>query len=110
MYPKTRPLISKALREAARGKSCVRCDTPYSSQGCHYTGLRQHEFGKGVGIKGHDLMQADLCTPCHQYFDIETIHKSIEKSEEFFMCIARTVIRRYNEGVIVIKKENKQHD
>jgi len=99
---KHNPLISKALRDAARGKECKRCQRPVSSVGCHYVGPRQHEYGKGARIKGHDFCVAQLCDKCHKYFDLDTQHKDYLKSEEFLHYIMLTFIERYEEGVIKV--------
>lgn len=55
-----------SLRKSARGQECMNCgrltDTVILA---HYSGLRQHSFGKGRGIKGDDYMAAGQCLECH---------------------------------------------
>jgi hypothetical protein len=103
MLEKQNPLKSEVLRRAARDNICVRCFRGNSTVGCHYTGLRQHDYGKGKGIKCTDLAIADLCNDCHRYFDVDIVYKSIDKSEEFLHCIMLTIIRRHKEGIIKIE-------
>ncbi len=67
---------------------------------CHYTGLRQHSYGKGRGLKPDDIATADLCRTCHIYVDNPTERKSIERSEDFLHCILLTAIRRLADGVL----------
>jgi hypothetical protein len=67
---------------------------------CHYTGLRQHFYGKGTRIKCSDVATADLCGACHIYFDQPDTRKSVERSEEFLHCILMTLIRRLQDGVL----------
>ena len=101
MLPKDNPWRSKKYTDAAAGQSCVRC---YVNDGtvvaCHYTGLRQHSYGKGRSIKGSDIGTADLCSICHIYLDNPTERKSIERSEDFLHCILLTQIRRIADGVL----------
>ncbi len=86
---------SKKYRNAAAGQACVRCwmlnETVVAA---HYTGLRQHLYGKGRSIKCSDIATADLCHDCHAWFDQPTERKSTERSEEFLHCILMTIIRR----------------
>ncbi len=92
---------SKKLLKAAKDQSCVRCGADDGTiVGCHYTGLRQHIYGKGRGIKCHDLCVADLCSECHVFFDQPTERKSIESSEDFQHCIILTMVRRFEQGVL----------
>lgn len=103
MLAKSKPLRSKKLRDAANDQPCVRCGIKGTVVLAHYTGLRQHEHGKGRGIKCDDWLGADLCMACHQYFDAPWSRKSIEASEEFLHLIARTWRRRIAEGLIKVE-------
>lgn len=86
---------SRKYLDAAEGQSCVRCGKQDGTiVGCHYTGLRQHTYGKGRGIKCSDAATADLCMECHAYFDQPQQRKSVDASEEFLHCIMLTIIRR----------------
>ena len=85
--------------------NCGACDGTVVA--AHYTGLRQQAFGKGTGIKGHDLLIADLCRECHENFDRHATSifrdkpmRQIDQSEQFLYCVAQTLIRRVQEGVL----------
>lgn len=91
------------LRKAARDEPCVRCGRIGSTVLAHYCGLRQHDYGKGTGLKGHDAIGADLCNgpgSCHEYFDTYESDNDVERSEEFLHLVALTIIRRFERGTI----------
>lgn len=97
------------LREAAKGQSCVRCGaTDDTVVLAHYSGEWQHRFGKGMGIKGHDIAGADLCAGCHKFFDeYESQSGASEgwrtaRSDEFLAACMLTVIRRIQQGIIKV--------
>jgi hypothetical protein len=87
------------LRNAAEGRTCVRCGAPDAVL-AHYSGPRQHAYGKGRGIKGHDAVAAMLCSVCHSWFDEYKDGNTVERSEEFLHYVALTIIRLFNSGVI----------
>ncbi len=98
---KQRTWRSPKYLNAAKGQYCVKC---FADDGtivaAHYTGLRQHIYGKGRSVKGSDILTADLCWSCHEYFDNPDERKSIRRSEEFLNCIAITLMRRLEQGVL----------
>jgi hypothetical protein len=107
---KTEIIRSRKLLNAAEGQACVNCgvrdDTVVA---CHYEGIRAHTFGKGKGIKPHDLCVADLCYKCHNLFDgKKTSHfkdkylRKIDASEQFMFCVLQTLIRRVKQGVLSV--------
>lgn len=91
------------ITKASNGSTCVRCggDHAYS---CHYNGPRQHDYGKGRGIKANDLATAELCQECDLIFiegsKVENCANKWERSEEFLHLIMLTNIRRMENGVI----------
>lgn len=99
---------SQKLLSAARGQSCVNCGASDGTVvAAHYQGMRQHQFGKGRGIKPHDLCIADLCARCHQEFDTsvgsvfsDVYVRKIDLSERFLFCILMTLLRRVRDGVL----------
>jgi len=102
---------SKKYLRGAKEQSCVRCGCNNGTTvGAHYTGLRSHLYGKGTGTKVHDVLIADLCMQCHEYFDVPRAPKhntqhnlnwmKTEMSEEFLHCVALTLIRRCEQGII----------
>ena len=103
---------SKKYLRGAEGQSCTRCNTNDGTiVAAHYQGLRSHLYGKGTGTKVHDVLVADLCCKCHEYFDSpnlglthNTEHnrnwKKTEMSEEFLHCVALTILRRVYDGIL----------
>lgn len=77
----------------AKDQTCVLCGSDHGVVSAHYTGPRQHSYGKGRGVKGSDLITAHLCHDCHKDFDTPMSRKSIEQSEEFLHAVALTIIR-----------------
>jgi hypothetical protein len=84
----------------AKNYPCIRCGKDGETRGCHYNGIRQHQYGKGRGIKCADNMIADFCQSCDDLLSEKNYplweggSKSIERSEEFLHWIAMTAIRR----------------
>lgn len=108
MIGKTNPIRSKKLMAASNGRPCSYCGIQDGTiVRAHYTGFRQHQYGKGRSIKGHDLIAADLCQSCHAAFDGmqmgdgETrLERSIDQSEKFLHCVALTLVADYHEGLL----------
>lgn len=58
--------MTKAERDAAKGQPCMNCHRVFETVVlAHYSGQRQHAFGKGRGIKGNDKAAAPQCMECH---------------------------------------------
>lgn len=90
------------LTQKANGKTCIRCGAS-DAYACHYNGQRQYAYGKGRGIKAHDMATAEFCHRCDQLFSEG--QKAIwmsqdERSEEFLHWITMTNIRRFKSGVL----------
>lgn len=82
------------IRAAARDQSCVRCGVEDGTVVlAHYTGPRQHAFGKGKGVKGSDAVGAFLCHRCHRHMDEYVDGNTVERSEEFLYLCALTWMR-----------------
>jgi len=94
---------SKKLTQSAKGKTCIRCGAP-DAYACHYNGPRQHAYGKGRSIKGHDLASAEFCHSCDQQFSEGVMPNDCinkwDKSEMFLHLIMLTNIRRWENGDI----------
>lgn len=90
---------NKKTLALANGESCVRCGVNDGTIcSCHYTGFRQHELGKGYGMKCNDLATAFLCHKCHTEMDQPKERKSVEASEDFLFCVIKTIIRKEENG------------
>ena len=95
------------ITKSANGQMCVRCG---SNDGTicarHYNGLRQHMYGKGKGIKCHDIASAELCAECDSLFsegvsveyDDGRAGKSTTRSEAFLHYCMLTNIARLERG------------
>jgi len=91
------------LTKASKGRTCINCgaDDAYA---CHYNGPRQHQYGKGRGIKAHDMATAELCHTCDQMFTEGSTSPAWankwERSEDFLHLIMMTNIRRFDDGIL----------
>lgn len=92
------------IRKSAKGQYCIRCGAPPDTvRACHYNGFRQHTYGKGRGIKCHDLASAELCFNCDQLFSegkLDFFDSKLDRSEQFLHLCMLTNIRRFENGVI----------
>lgn len=106
---RTHYIESPLLLRSSKDQACVRCGKRDGTVvGCHYVGQRQHIYGKGKSVKGHDCLTADLCQTCHAHFDQPANDRTKdERSEEFLHCIALTMVRRLQRGVLVVAPESK---
>ena len=85
----------------AKDMPCIRCQREGETRACHYNGVRQHDFGKGRGIKCADEATAEFCHKCDQRFTEgstdEMWTNKWERSEEFMFWVIMTAIRRNSE-------------
>lgn len=99
-------LESKIMADARSGLSCILCGTQDGTVcGRHYNGLRQHQYGKGRGIKCHPFLVADLCASCDADFQEGAVSRNDfvamqQYSEEFQHWCLMSLIRRQERGVI----------
>ena len=97
-------LEARVMKDARSGKPCIRCGKSDGTVcGRHYNGLRQHQYGKGRGIKCHWSMVADFCNGCDGEFQEGSVPKAdfvsrVEYSEEFQHWCTMSLIRREKEG------------
>jgi hypothetical protein len=98
---------SKRITQAAKDRSCANCGINDGTiVRAHYSGMRQHQYGKGRGIKGHDCVAADLCLVCHGKFDNYEMGEGdtkelrhIDQSEQFLHLCVMTLIKDIEEGI-----------
>lgn len=115
LIPKSQPIrsdktlayLETRVMEDARSPQnpCIRCGAIGSTCGRHYNGLRQHQYGKGRGIKCHPFLVADFCSACDAEFQEGAAKKSdlqarIEYSEEFQHWCLMTMLRREERGIV----------
>lgn len=92
------------LTDKSKGATCVRCEAPHAYS-CHYNGIYQHIYGKGMGTKCHDIATAEFCHQCDRLFSEglnTTFPNHMQKNEQFLHYILLTTIRRFNEGVLIL--------
>lgn len=90
------------ITKSANGKTCINCGG-YNAYACHYNGTYQHQYGKGRGIKAHDMASAELCHQCDQIFTEGSTKGFIDKIDrdcQFLHLIMLTNIRRFDSGVL----------
>lgn len=90
------------ITKAAKGQSCIRCGAP-DAYAAHYNGTYQHQYGKGRGIKAHDIATAEFCHRCDQQFSegvMDNWETKDERDAEFLHWITMTNIRRFKEGAL----------
>ena len=85
---------------------CVNCNAmDRTIAATHITGIRAAEFGKS------DLLVADLCHQCRvsfgenkeSYLSDSRIRK-IDQSERLLACVARTLVRRMKQGILLLQE------
>ena len=105
----------KRYHEFVATLPCANCEVEGWTQVAHYQGLRGDAFGRGMGIKAHDLMVAPLCVVregdkgCHARFDDNEIGdipgetrfvNKVARSELFLFWVAQTLIAGHAAGRI----------
>ena len=99
-------LKNKIMAHARSGLSCIRCRKNDGTVcGRHYNGQRQHQYGKGRGIKCHPFAVSDFCNDCDADFQEGSVCKSNPTardiySEEFLHWCMMSMIRRAEHGII----------
>jgi len=99
-------LADKIMKHARSGLPCIRCGKQDGTVcGRHYNGIRQHQYGKGRGIKCSPLVVADFCNECDGDFQEGSVCKSNPTardiySEEFQHWTIMSLIRRQEQGII----------
>lgn len=105
---KEAPIRSEKYRRGAKGAPCrfrgptCNCD-PSTSQFAHANGAA---FGKGAGIKAHDIAGIDACSDCHHYIDVGHGTNPLISDAEFWKLIARgiveTMVDRIRRNIVII--------
>lgn len=93
------------LTKASKGKECIRCQA-LDAYSCHYNGTYQNQYGKGRGLKGHDMTTAEFCFGCDRRFSegVTAGFKSkADRDAQFLHWVTMTNIRRFNEGVLKVE-------
>lgn len=89
-----RPIRSSKVLRSAKGQPCAArfpgiCNgNPETTVWAHLNG---HAFGKGMGIKAHDILGFWCCSDCHRYYDVGHGTKPILTDNELVTSILAAV-------------------
>lgn len=100
-----KPLVSKKIRNSARGESC----TVNVAGVCNYdsaTTVLAHlpDESKGMGKKADDLSACYACSACHDVLDRRRYDQDFEDYREWYMrrAMVRTWRRLVDLGIIKV--------
>lgn len=100
-----KPLVSKKIRNSARGESC----TVNVAGVCNYdsaTTVLAHlpDESKGMGKKADDLSACYACAACHDVLDRRRYDQDFEDHREWYMrrAMVRTWRRLVDLGIIKV--------
>lgn len=73
---------------------------------CHLNGAA---FGKGAGVKAHDVLGFDGCSSCHAYYDVGHGTRPLLTNDQLLECVLGAVcesyVRRILAGVIIVPRD-----
>jgi hypothetical protein len=102
---------SKVLR-SAKGQPCAArfpgiCNNnPETTVWAHLNG---HAFGKGMGVKAHDILGFHACAACHAYLDTGHGTRPLISTETLLECVLRGVtetwVRLIRAGIIFVPED-----
>lgn len=100
---------SRKVLNSARGQPCsgrfptICNNDPETTVWAHLNG---HAFGKGMGIKAHDILGLHLCDACHRYLDVGHGTRPILSNEELLLCVLEGVtttwVRLIRDGIVIV--------
>jgi hypothetical protein len=100
---------SRKVLDSARGQPCSArfpgiCNgNPETTVWAHLNG---HAFGKGAGIKAHDILGFHACSSCHFYYDVGHGTHPILRDDELIMLVLRGVcdtwVRLIRMGIVIV--------
>lgn len=100
---------SQKVIASAKGAPCSArfpgiCNgNPETTVWCHLNG---HAFGKGAGIKAHDVLGFAGCSSCHAYLDTGHGTKPLISTDTLLECVLSAVCESYvrliTSGVITV--------
>ena len=97
MIPKSKPMVSKKLRDSARGEECTmngpECNyNPETVVLCH---SNRYEHGKGKGLKADDREAFYGCSGCNFWFD--SVSASKDYKDELYRAAKEKTHERMRE-------------
>lgn len=102
MIPKRQPIVSKKIRNFARGQDCA-VRIPGICNHDPETTVLAHINGGGMGMKTDDTEAAHCCSACHDEIDRRTIQIEADKVEIYHLRGAIETRRRlFDAGLLKI--------
>lgn len=106
------PIRSKKVLNSARGQECAGrfpgiCNhNPETVVWAHLNGAA---FGKGMGIKAHDVLGMHLCGSCHTYLDVGHGTKPLISTDTLLECVlsavCETYVRLITAGIVIVPQD-----
>ena len=91
---------SRALLDLAhRVTECQICGR--HSPGCEPSHANWSEYGKGMGLKAHDVFHAALCHDCHVLLDQGAEWTREERKEKWQAAFVNTLLLYFRNGWLV---------
>jgi Protein of unknown function (DUF1364) len=115
----SKPIRSRKVLNSARGQPCsarfpgICCGDNETTVWAHLNG---HAFGKGMGIKAHDVLGFHACYACHQYYDVGHGTRALLDQVTLLECVigavTETYVRLIVAGILVVPldAETASHD
>lgn len=103
---------SSKILASAKGQTCAArffgiCNG--NAETTVWAHLNGAAFGKGMGIKAHDILGFYACSDCHAYYDFGHGRRPLISEEALLECILSAVCESYvrlvNAGIIVIPRD-----
>jgi hypothetical protein len=100
---------SQKVLRSAKGQLCsarfpgICCGDPATTVWAHLNG---HSFGKGAGIKAHDIHGFHACFACHSYYDTGHGTKPLMSDAELLWAVlgavTETWVRLIAAGIVLV--------
>lgn len=111
-------IASQAVIDSARGAPCSArfpgiCNyDPATTVWCHLNGAR---YGKGMGMKAHDVLGFAGCSSCHEYYDrghaTHPVLSNDQLLESVLGAVCESYVRLIVAGIVTVPldKETPSH-
>lgn len=104
---------SRKVLDSARGQTCtlrfpegICGGNPETTVWAHLNGGK---FGKGMGMKAHDILGAHSCDRCHAYLDVGHGTNPLISNETLLECVlggvTETWVRLITSGIIIVPQD-----
>lgn len=105
---------SRKILDSAKGQPCA-FRFPGICQGGTETTVWAHlngaRYGKGAGMKAHDILGAHSCHQCHVYLDVGHGTKPLISNETLLECVlggvTETWVRLIASGLVVVPQDKQ---